>query len=79
MSNLKTLAIAIGSGILSLIIFKNLYISYQTGRSLIKFGNYVHLADSPVVYWISMFITFGVAWMLLWLAISLLRHLLSTE
>jgi hypothetical protein len=55
---------------------KNILIGYQTGITDLKFGNYVNIINSPVVYWLSMALSLFVECLLLWLAVfTLISHL----
>jgi len=71
--NLKVILIAIVSGLFSLLIFNNILIDYQTGMTKLKFGGYVNIIDSPVIYWFNMALSLFVACFLLWLCVTLFK------
>ncbi len=79
MEDLKIIALSVGSGLLSLLLFKELFESYETGISYLKFGNSISIAENPIAYWFSMSISLFLACLFLYAAIQFFRILLGQQ
>ncbi|GAA0860338.1 hypothetical protein [Aliiglaciecola litoralis] len=77
MLNFKILALAIGSSVICYFLFKVLFVSYQTGVALLRYGNSVTIDESPYLYWASMGLSLFLALLFLYAAVGFFKILFS--